>query len=227
MKDIEIIYEDKNLLLLNKPAGVVSTRERRNEKNQTVSMWLERSFGWSKKLERGGLVHRLDKGTSGILLVAKSEGVLAKLKEQFKKREVKKRYVALIEGDVSFEGEVLAPIKRNVYVFGKWGVDIDGKEAWTKFRLLEKYEKDGKKYNLVEIDLKTGRTHQIRVHFSYLGWPLVGDRVYGGNLDLFNKPFLHAKYIGFKHPVSNKFVEFEIEMAEELKNILNKLKVKS
>ena len=227
MKDIEIIYEDKSLLVLDKPAGVVSTREKKNEKNETVEDWLRSSFEWSKNLERNGLVHRLDRGTSGVLLVAKSREVLVKLKEQFKKREVKKKYAALVEGDLPFEGEVYAPIKRNVYVFGKWGVDTEGKEAWTKFRLLEKYEKNDKKYSLVEVDLRTGRTHQIRAHFSYLGWPLVGDKVYGGSLDLLNRPFLHAKYIGFRYPVGDKFVEFEVEMAEELKNVLKVLKAYS
>ncbi|MBU1089056.1 RNA pseudouridine synthase [Patescibacteria group bacterium] len=227
MKDMEIIYEDKNLLVLNKSRGVVSTRDRENEKNPTVEDWLRQNFDWSKKLNRGGVVHRLDKNTSGILLVAKNKNVLANLKMQFKGREIEKRYIALIEGDLPFEGEIFAPIERSTYVFAKWAVGVNGKEAWTRFRLLGSYEKDKKKYSLIEVNLKTGRTHQIRVHFSYLGWPLVGDKLYGGSLELLDRPFLHAFYMAFRHPTSNKFVKFRLEMAEELKNLLKKLKVKS
>ena len=218
---VEIIFEDNDILVLNKPAGMVTTREGRREEN-TIEEWIEKNR--PNDLPRSGIVHRLDKGTSGILLTAKNQEALDNLKAQFKNRQTSKHYKALLCGDASFQGEINIPIDRSKYVFGKFGPGVDGKHAWTKFKLIKKYQYNGKKYSLVDIDLKTGRTHQIRVHFSYLNWPLLGDRLYGGQMILgLNRPFLHAYSMEFFHPKTNEKIKFESELAPDLKQVLEQL----
>lgn len=218
---IEIIFEDADILVLSKPAGLVTTREGRREEN-TVEEWMEKNR--PNTLARSGIVHRLDKGTSGILLTAKNQEALDSLKGQFKNRQTIKHYKALLCGDVSFQGEINIPIDRSKYVFGKFGPGVDGKQAWTKFSLIKKYQFNGKKYSLVDVDLKTGRTHQIRVHFSYLGWSLLGDRLYGGELNFgLSRPFLHAYSMEFFHPKTKEKIKFENELAADLKLVLDQL----
>lgn len=218
----EIVYKDKNILVLNKRAGVVCTKEDRRSK-ETLEDWLIEKFG-DNGLPRQGIVHRLDKGTSGLMVVARDVESRNRLMLMFKKREVKKYYWALIEGDLTREGEIKMPISRSKYVFGRFAVSDEGKEAETHFKLLKKYCFLEKRYSLVEINLKTGRTHQIRVHFSYLKWPLVGDLVYGGKELLgLNRPFLQAKKLIFKHPITNEELSFECELATDLKKVIDKL----
>jgi len=217
MEKTKIIFEDENLMLIEKPAGLTITKERNGE-------------GWTledelrqlrpNNLPRNGIVHRLDKGTSGLVLVAKEEESLINLKSQFKGRQITKKYICLVSGNATFNGEVNMPIGRSKYGFGKFGIDPEGKEAWTIFKLIKKYKKMGKYFGLLEINLKTGRTHQIRVHMSYLGWPLVGDKVYGGNIVDLNRPFLHAAFIQFKHPISNKIISFTSDLPKDLLNVL-------
>jgi len=217
---LNIVFEDKDILVINKAAGVVVTSEGVKVEN-SIEEYLRENFEWAKKLERAGIVHRLDKGTSGIMVIAKNELSQKNLKKQFKERKVRKTYVALIGGDTVMDGEIKVPIKRSKYGFGKWGVSEDGKEAWTIFRTIQKYKLGNKIYSLVEINLKTGRTHQIRVHFSYLRWPLVGDRTYGGEMfEWIGRPFLHAKRLEIEHPGSKKKVVFEAELPNELKEAL-------
>lgn len=218
---VEIIFEDTDILVLSKPAGLVTTREGRKEEN-TIEEWIEKNR--PNDLSRSGIVHRLDKGTSGVLLTAKNQESLDNLKGQFKNRQTSKHYKALLCGDVSFQGEINIPIDRSKYVFGKFGPGVDGKSAWTKFNLIKKYQINGKKYSLVDIDLKTGRTHQIRVHFSYLGWSLLGDRLYGGEMILgIKRPFLHACSMDIFHPKTNEKIKFESELAVDLKQVLDQL----
>jgi 23S rRNA pseudouridine1911/1915/1917 synthase len=210
-KKIEIVFEDVDLLVLNKPAGFVSTTEGRQEKNPTVEDWLPGKV--EAGLPRNGVLHRLDKGTSGLLLVAKNMKSLVEMKKIFLTRKIKKIYVALVAGEVSYEGVVEVPIGRTR--FAKFGVTIGGKMARSEFRLLKKYERLGKKYSLIEVDLKSGRTHQIRVHLSYLGWPLVGDYLYGGERLKIDRPFLHASRLEFKKH------KFFCDLPFELKEVLN------
>jgi 23S rRNA pseudouridine1911/1915/1917 synthase len=123
----------------------------------------------------------------------------------------------MICGDVSMDGEIYAPIKRSKVSFAKWQVDPEGKKAHSVFKVVRKYLKEGKTYSLVEIDLKTGRTHQIRVHFSYLRWPLFGDKLYGGEMEEYLKrPFLQSIYLALFHPVDQRRLEFEVGMAKDL-----------
>jgi len=187
---INIIYEDNDKLVIDKLAGWVTTAEN-NKAEKNIEKWL--AVHRKINLDRQGIVHRLDKGTSGVLLVAKTQEALDKYKSLFKKRMVEKSYVALVCGDTSQEGEIKVPIGRSKYVFGKFAVGVDGKTAWTKFKRKEKKIINGKVYSLLDIDLKTGRTHQIRVHMAYMGWPIAGDRLYGGDMILgLNRPYLHA-----------------------------------
>lgn len=222
---IETRFENKNILVLEKPSGIVVTNEGRDEKN-SIENYLATKYNWAKKLDRSGIVHRLDKGTSGLLLVAKNEKSFEYLKKMFKNRQIYKEYEALVCGDVSFSGEIKAPlIKKNYGVWGKRQVGIGGKEAWTVFELIKKYEYTGKKYSLVKIVLKTGRTHQIRAHFSYLGWPLVGDKQYGGETGNLGRPFLHAKKLEFLG-IDKKMIKVESEIPFDLEAVLDRFEKK-
>jgi len=218
----KIVYQDEDILVLNKKAGVVCTKEGR-QNSETLEDWLIQKFG-DNKIPRQGIVHRLDKGTSGLMVVAKTIEARIKLMEIFKKKEIEKTYIALIGGDLSESGEIKVPIARSKYTFGKFAVSEEGKEAETTFKVLNKYNYLDKIYSLVEINLKTGRTHQIRVHFSYLGWPLVGDLIYGGRELLgLKRPFLQAAKLEFKQPINEKKLFFESDLASDLQTVLNKL----
>lgn len=217
---IKIIYEDEDVLIIDKPAGIVVTSEGNTIKERTIQDWLTKNY--NNNLEREGIVHRLDKGTSGLLVISKNQEALIKLKKQFKDRSIKKKYLAMICGDASIDGEINMPISRSKYGFGKFAVSADGKPAVTKFCRINKYRIGGKLYSLVEIDLKTGRTHQIRVHFSNLRWPLLGDKLYGGDVitDL-NRPFLHSAEITLIHPKTNQEMTFKSELPADLQQILD------
>ena len=216
---MEILFENEVMLVLNKPAGTVTTNENRSNKDETVEDWVKKNR--PNKLSRGGIVHRLDKGTSGILVVAKTEESLKQLKNQFKTRQVIKHYYAMAGGDLPHSGNIKMPINRSKYSFSRFRVDEDGKVAETEFEVIKKYVIAGKKYSLVDINLKTGRTHQIRVHFSYMGWPLLGDKIYGGSsVGELNRPFLHAYFLKINDQI------FKSEMATDLKYILAKYEQK-
>jgi 23S rRNA pseudouridine1911/1915/1917 synthase len=220
MEEIKIIFEDKDMMVVEKPPLMTTTKERKGEEG-TLEDYLRKVK--PNNLLRNGIVHRLDKGTSGLVMVAKTEEAFLGLKKQFKERSLSKKYYCLVGGDVSFQGVVDMPIARSKYSFAKFGVSEEGKKALTEFKLIKKYKKNGKTYSLLEIDLKTGRTHQIRVHLSHLRWPLVGDRVYGGEVfDGLKRPFLHAYKIIFKHPISNQEMKMEIGLPEDLVEILKK-----
>lgn len=209
----KIIFEEENFLVMDKPTGMTTTKEQKKETG-TLEDYLKEVR--PNNLPRNGIMHRLDKGTSGIVLVAKNEMAYKNFKEQFKNRSLTKKYYCLIGGEVSMEGSINWPIGRWQYGFGKFGVMIEGKEALTEFKLLKKYKKEGRFYSLVEVNLKTGRTHQIRVHFSHLRWPLVGDRLYGGETNILKRPFLHAFYLMVKDPVSGQERIFKSDLASDL-----------
>lgn len=217
MEKITIIYEDTDVLVLDKPAGWVTTKENRKEKDKYIEDWVGQYF--PNNLPRKGIVHRLDKGTSGILVVAKNNEALRKLKKDFKERRVVKKYLALVSGDFPFKAEVRMPIKRAHYQFDKFGVSEDGKMAVTEFKRVKRYKRNGKIYSLVEANLKTGRTHQIRVHLSYLKWPIVGDKLYRGE-SLLDRPFLQAYHTEIKQPKTDSVLELEVPLAPELQNHL-------
>lgn len=218
MEEVKIIFEDKDLMVVEKPPLMTTTKERKGEEG-TLEDYLMKIK--PNNLPRNGIIHRLDKGTSGLIMVAKTEEAFLSLKKQFKERSLTKKYYCLVGGDVSFEGDIDMPIARSKYSFAKFGVNEEGKRALTKFKLIKKYRKDGKIYSLLEIDLKTGRTHQIRVHLSHLRWPLVGDKVYGGEkVEGLKRPFLHAYKIIFNHPINNKEMKIEIDLPKDLVEVL-------
>lgn len=216
-KKIEVLFEDKDVLVIDKPSGLVVTREG-VLKDKTLEELLPES-----NLARKGIVHRIDKGTSGILLIAKNQKALSYLKEQFKKRKVKKKYMALVWGETSKEGSINFPIGRSNYVFDRWAVREDGKRAVTNFKLIKNYHVGGKEISLIEVGIETGRTHQIRVHFSFLKWSLVGDRLYGGkNIDDLKRIFLHASELTFEHPKTKKMMTINCHLPKDLSEMLKK-----
>lgn len=233
-EEVEIIFDDVEMLVLNKPAGWVTTREQiplgfaaspfdKGEIKNVVKYvedWVEKYY--PNTLPRRGIVHRLDKGTSGILVVAKTQGGLDNLKKQFKQRQVEKHYLALASGNLPIDGQVNMPINRSKYGFGKFKVDEEGKMAVTEFKLVKKIDIAGKVFSLLNINLKTGRTHQIRVHLNYLGWPVAGDRMYGGAAVAgLTRPFLHAYELRIKHPKTGKILTFKADLPPDLEEILN------
>lgn len=216
-EEIKIIFENNSFLVVAKPAGITTTKEKKGETG-TLEDFLIGSR--PNDLPRNGIIHRLDKGTSGLILVAKNKKTFDNLKSQFKNRTVKKKYYCLVGGETSMDGSINWPVGRSKYGFGKFGVRVDGKDAVTEFKLVEKLKRDSKKYSLLEINLKTGRTHQIRVHLSHLRWPLVGDKLYGGEADVLHRPFLHAFCLEFENPETGERMSFNLPLANDLKDHL-------
>ena len=174
---------------------------------------------------RPGIVHRLDKDTSGVIVAAKNDKAHINLSEQIKNHEVEKTYIALVRGIVKEnEAKIDIPIGRNKNDRKKMAVEKDGKNAVTNFRVLERYEKDN--CTLLEVKIETGRTHQIRVHLSYIGYPIIGDEVYsnGKNKWGIKGQCLHAKSLKFKHPITGKEMKIEAELPEYFKEILRQLR---
>ena len=169
---------------------------------------------------RPGIVHRLDKDTSGLMMVAKTHQAHNDLSYQIKSRQVTKGYLALVEGTPKqLHGKVDAPVGRHPRRRTRMAVVVGGKEARTNYKVI--HQVSG--YSLLEIYLETGRTHQIRVHMAYLGHPLLGDTTYGRSSSLVNRHFLHAFHLGFKHPVDGESLEFKIDLPSDLTPVLDAL----
>jgi len=254
MQRLKILFEDDQFLVIDKSAGIVVTPADTIQE-ETVSEILENDFKIT--LDRGGIVHRLDKDTSGILLAAKTQEALENLQAQFKERVVKKQYVALVHGTLSLERVVKGSIARNPANREKFIVfeDDSSKEAETKFvpaelwvmsdekihQVFEGFNKiqfrklESSKYGeftLVDCFPLTGRTHQIRVHLKYAGFPIVADDKYGGRKTVrldrrwCPRQFLHAAKIEFNHPKTGERINFESPLPEDLQRalaVLNKL----
>ncbi len=215
---VKIVFENKDFLVVDKPTGMTTTKERKNEEG-TLEDWLIEFK--QNDLPRNGIVHRLDKGTSGLVLIAKNNKSLIFFKQQFKNRLVSKKYYCLVGGETSMDGSIDWPIERSKFGFGKFGVNVDGKNALTEFTLIDRYVRNNKKYSLLDINLKTGRTHQIRVHMSHLRWPLVGDSLYGGEVDILKRPFLHSHELSIGDPKTGERLKFNSPLAEDLKQHLS------
>jgi len=232
----QILYEDNCLLVLDKPAGLIVNQAKTTRGQETVEEWLRENFSYPLIFLpnlRAGIIHRLDKDTSGVLLVAKDGKSLKVLQRQFKDHLVKKEYWALLHGRVPSEGTINMPVGRLPWKRERFGVMAGAKPALTYFERKELYQSSkGEYFGLVAVFPKTGRTHQIRVHFSYLGHPLVSDSFYVGKKrlkqDLLWCPrlFLHARKISFYHPKSNNWVEFVSELPTDLKKALKSLEKK-
>lgn len=241
----KVIYEDKQLLVLDKPAGWIVNEAETTRGRDTIQYWLsKRAYTLAEdRRMRSGIVHRLDKETSGILVVAKTKQTFENLQDQFKKRLVKKTYTALVHGKVEpKEGTVSAPLGRLPWNRERFGVLPGGREAETRYRVISHYSlpttksishlsrASSRDYTLLTLYPKTGRTHQIRVHLKYLGHPIVSDEFYTGRktarADRIWCPrlFLHASGIKFTHPSTEKIVSIDSELSADLTSSLAKLK---
>ena len=226
--DLDIIYEDEDVIVINKPSGIVVHPAAGHYTGTLVNGLLAHtnSLSNSNGELRPGIVHRIDKDTSGLLLVAKNDKAHEFLASQLKDKTLSRTYIALVYGVINHEtGTIDAPIGRDINDRKKMAVtDINSKDAITHFKVLEKY----KDTTLLEVKLETGRTHQIRVHMDYIKHPIVNDPVYGRRklIDETGQ-CLHAKTIGFIHPSTKKYMEFTSELPECFTNILNKFEEES
>lgn len=239
MKEIEIIYEDENFVAVNKPAGLlvhsIKVRDKGSEIKKgelTLVDWIIEKYPDIKKVGddpemRPGIVHRLDKNTSGVIIIAKNQEYFDYLKKFFQTHEMKKIYFALVYGRVKEnKGVIEKPIslkadsiKRTVW---------DGKmtkEAITEYKVLKRFLKDNSEFTLLQAEPKTGRTHQIRIHFSSIGHPIVGDSLYGPKENLFglHRQFLHAHSLEFSKSNGQR-IKIEADLPEELSAIIDTLK---
>ncbi len=259
MTDIKIIHEDDSILVVDKPAGLTVNRSDTTAGENTLQDWLEargiaaRSISpqvpdvfQSADLEsddlqyealnreafykRNGTVHRLDKETSGIILVAKTEDAFIELLRQFREREVKKTYTALVHGKIVPEtGEISVPVGRLPWNRKRFGVVAGGRDASTGYKVLRYYMMKTEPLTLLELIPMTGRTHQIRVHLKYLNRPIFADSLYGGrktareDRKMLSRQFLHASSINFTHPVTHAPLSFTSPLPSELSDLLSEL----
>jgi len=235
---LKIIYEDDYLLVIDKPAGMVTHPGTGNAKGTLVNALMHYSKNLSKLsgFDRPGIVHRLDKDTSGLIMIAKNDEIHHKLQTDLKERKIKKVYVALICGHLKEKsGTINLPIGRSLKDRRKMTVTrLKGRESITEYRLLNRYNL----YDLLEVRLHTGRTHQIRVHFTHLGHPIFGDADYGGRqkwhkgiystdrqlamaaLEIMPRQALHAKSLEFIHPASGKQIALSSDLPDDFKMLL-------
>ena len=222
---LDIIYEDSDIIVVNKPKGMVVHPANGNPDgtlvNAILSICKNSLSGIGGEL-RPGIVHRLDKDTSGLIIVAKNDKAHINMSEQIKERNVKKTYIALVRGNVpEEEATINMPIGRSTKDRKKMAVTKNGKQAITHFKVLKKYSK----YTLLEIKIETGRTHQIRVHMAEIGYPVVGDAVYSNGKNEFGieGQMLHAYKLEFMHPITNKHMELTAPLPQYFEEILKKL----
>ena len=221
---LDIVYNDDHILVINKPVGCAAHPSPGWHGPTVVGALAAAGYtiSTSGAQERAGIVHRLDVGTSGLMVVAKTDRAFTVLKEAFRTRSVDKTYHALVQGHIDpASGTIDAPIDRHPKVDHRFAVVADGKESITHNELIEYY----RAVTLVKVELETGRTHQIRVHFSALNHPLVGDTIYGADPVLakalhMSRPWLHAKELRFDHPISGESMEFKAPYPDDLQACL-------
>lgn len=235
-----IIHKEDGFLVLNKPSGMIVNKADTAKDEYTVQDFIQENFTLTKVpsstsefKSRGGIVHRLDKETSGALIVALNEDCFVALQKQFKEKKVKKEYLALVHGKLVPEGEVNVPIGRLPWNRMRFGVIPQGRESYTKFKVMKymaiKDRKRSEVLSLVTVFPQTGRTHQIRVHMQYVGHPIFADNLYAGRKNivrdrkLLDRHFLHASKITFSHPVTGKPMTFEAPLPSELVAFLDTL----
>ncbi len=232
-----IIYQDEHLFVLNKPAGWISDISRSSTNKPVIQKWVSESFEYPINTAeyRNGIVHRLDKETSGIMLIAKTELALNKLQIQFKNRKVSKTYIALVHGlveDVNNNeagtsgGLIDAPVGRLPWRRDRFGVMVGGREAVTEYAILDYLQHDKEQLTLLELKPKTGRTHQIRIHLKHINHPIVADEFYAGRKTAradrkwCGRLFLHARDITFFHPITDELMQFRADLPQDLTNAL-------
>lgn len=222
---LDIIYEDNDIIVVNKPKGMVVHPANGNPDgtlvNAIMAICKDSLSGIGGEI-RPGIVHRLDKDTSGLLIVAKNDKAHVNMSEKIKNHEVKKTYIALVRGVVKEnEATIDMPIGRSNSDRKKMAVTKNGKNAVTHIKVLKRFEK----YTLLEINIETGRTHQIRVHLSHIGYPVIGDYTYSNGKNEFGVvgQCLHAKQLEFSHPITEKEMNLEAPLPKYFEDILNKL----
>lgn len=233
---IKILFEDEDLAVLDKPAGIVVNRAV-SVKGETIQDFVEENIKLKAMsgdstdfLSRSGVVHRLDKDTSGVLLIAKNTASFVSLQSLFKERKISKKYKALVHGKVTPEsGEIKAPVGRLPWNRERFGILSEGKEAQTGYHTLFFYEFEKQLFSLLEVSPYTGRTHQIRIHLKYIGHSIVSDKFYAGrktyrkDLTFCPRLFLHASNLKFKHPVTGLDIEIISGFPEDLLGVLLKM----
>lgn len=236
--NIPIIFEDDFLIVIEKPTGMVVNKAN-SVAVETIQDWAEeklqiQSASWRTKSEipqtefaaRAGIVHRLDKDTSGLLLIAKKEDVFKNLQDQFLNRTVVKKYITLVHGKVAYEGEIKAPVGRLPWNRERFGILPGGREAITYYKRIELLSYNKGFYSLLEVSPQTGRTHQIRIHLKYIGNSVVSDPFYAGrklyreDMKFCPRLFLHAAYIQFTHP-DGKNVSFSCPLPSDLDLVIH------
>ncbi len=222
---LDIVYQDDDVAVINKPQGLTVHAGSGTDENTLVNALLYhvKNLSGINGVIRPGIVHRIDKNTSGLLVVAKNDNAHVKLAKQLEDKTCRRIYVALLEGVVKEDKGVISTcISRDENNRTKMRVSDFGREAITKFKVLQRFTNN----TLCEFSLKTGRTHQIRVHAKYMGHPVVGDKEYGFKNQKFklNGQLLHAKELTFVHPTSNERVTFSAPLPDYFENILNKIK---
>ena len=220
---LEILYEDNDIIVVNKPKGMVVHPANGNPDgtlvNAIMSICKDSLSGIGGEI-RPGIVHRLDKNTSGAIIIAKNDKAHIALSDELKNHEIKKTYIALVRGVVKENNATInMPIARSKKDRKKMDVDKNGKEAVTHFKVLKRYQD----CTLLEINIETGRTHQIRVHLSHIGYPIIGDDVYSNGKNKWNieGQCLHAKSLDFKHPITGKTMHIEAELPTYFKEIID------
>lgn len=215
--EVPVIYEDEYFLIINKPNNLM-VHPVGSIKSGTLYNYLIYNFPYLKDVPRGGIVHRLDKNTTGLMIIAKTEEAVYRFKEMFKNRSVEKLYMGIVEGRIiEDEGIIPLSLKRDPKNPLKMIVNSDGKESLTKFKVIKRFKNN----TLVRFNLVTGRTHQIRCHMAYIDYPLLGDHLYGKNLPY--GQYLVSYSLSFIHPFTNKNMHFEIEMPREFKDKIKEL----
>jgi 23S rRNA pseudouridine1911/1915/1917 synthase len=234
MDSPKIIYQDGEVLVLDKPSGWVTNDSSTTLNQNTIQTWIRTNHKSliTNHLEfRDGVVHRLDKETSGILVVAKTVEAFTNLQKQFKERKVEKEYMALVHGKPreTGVGKIDAPVGRLPWRRDRFGVLLGGREAVTYFKIIKVISHKSEAYSLLQLQPKTGRTHQIRIHLKHIGHPIVGDEFYAGRKTAKNdrtwcpRLFLHAVKIKFLHPKTFNQVEFESPLPDDLTDILKSI----
>ena len=222
---LEVLYEDNDIIVVNKPKGMVVHPANGNPDgtlvNAIMAICKDSLSGIGGEI-RPGIVHRLDKNTSGAIIIAKNDKAHIALSNQLKNHEIKKTYIALVRGIVKENNATInMPIARSKNDRKKMAVDKNGKEAITHFKVLERFDD----CTLLEVNIETGRTHQIRVHLSHIGYPIIGDDVYSNGKNRWNVKgqCLHAKSLDFKHPITGKQIHIEAPLPKYFTDILKEL----
>lgn len=231
--DPKVVFEDNSFLVLDKPSGWITNDASTTTTQPVVQTWLRENLKYllvGDRERRDGIVHRLDKETSGLLVIAKTVSAFEDLQSQFKERKVTKTYIALAHGEIiPVEGKIEASVGRLPWRRQRFGVLPGGREATTNYKVIKTLSNDTEKFSLVELYPKTGRTHQIRIHLKFIGHPIVGDNFYAGRKTSRDdrvwcpRLFLHASKITFFHPETKKELNFESNLPEDLEKVLKQL----